>query len=57
MKNIVFVLVVAFAFCSTAIASEIAISTQVGWFGQAAADREAQEIADNVTGVDVQVLD
>jgi len=34
-------------------AQHIAISTQAGWFGQAAADREAQEIADNVAGVEL----
>jgi len=54
MKNIVFVFVVAFALCSTAMASDIAISTQAGWWGQAAADREMQEIADNVTGASVE---
>ena len=33
-----------------AIATDIAISTQAGWFGQAAADREMQEIVDAVGG-------
>jgi len=56
MKNLVFVFIVAFAFCSTAMASEIAISTQAGWFGQAAADQEMQEIVDNVTGVTVELF-
>jgi hypothetical protein len=37
-------------------AVDIAISTQAGWFGQTAADREAQEIADNVTGASVQLF-
>ncbi|TKJ38869.1 MAG: hypothetical protein CEE38_04000 [Planctomycetes bacterium B3_Pla] len=32
----------------------IAISTQAGWFGQGAADREMQEIVDNVTAVPVE---
>ena len=54
MKNLVLVCVVAFAFSATAMAAEIAISTQAGWFGQAAADREMQEIVDNVTAVSVE---
>jgi len=54
MKNIVFVFLVAFAFCSTAMASDIAISTPSGWWGQAAANREMQEIVDNVTTVSVE---
>ena len=54
MKNLALVFVIAFAFCSTAMASDIAISTQAGWWGQAAADREMQEIADNVTGASVE---
>ncbi|MBC8472870.1 MAG: hypothetical protein H8D56_25690, partial [Planctomycetes bacterium] len=54
MKHLVFVFIAAFAFSSSAMAIEIAISTQAGWFGQAAADREMQEIADNVTGVLVE---
>ncbi len=54
MKNLMFVFIVAFAFCSTAMASDIAISTQAGWWPQAAADREMQEIADNVTGASVE---
>jgi hypothetical protein len=35
---------------------DIAISTQAGWFGQAAADREMQEIVDNVTAVSVELF-
>jgi len=54
MKNLLLVFVVAFAFCTTAMAADIAISTQAGWFGQAAADREMQEIVDNVTAVPVE---
>jgi len=34
--------------CWGAIKVDIAISTQAGWFGQAAADREMNEIVDNV---------
>ena len=39
-----------------ALAVDIAISTQAGWWGQAEADREMQEIVDNVTGANVQVF-
>ena len=44
------------AFCTTAMASDVAISTQAGWFAQAAADREMQEIVDNVTDLLVEVF-
>jgi len=54
MRRLAFVFIVAFAFGTTAMAADIAISTQAGWFGQAAADREMQEIVDNVTGVSVE---
>jgi hypothetical protein len=54
MKKLVLLLIVAFAFCPMAMASDIAISTQANWWSQAAADREMQEIVDNVTAVDVQ---
>ncbi len=54
MKNLVLVFVVAFAFSTTAMASDIAISTQANWWSQGAADREMQEIADNVTAVSVE---
>ncbi|UCF14468.1 MAG: LamG domain-containing protein, partial [Phycisphaerales bacterium] len=54
MKKLVLICVVAFAFSTTAMAGDIAISTQAGWFGQAAADREMQEIVDNVTGVSIE---
>ena len=37
-------------------ASDIAISTQAGWFGQAAADSEMQRIVNNVKGVSVQLF-
>jgi len=39
-----------------AMASDIAISTQAGWWSQGAADREMQEIADNVTAVSVELF-
>ncbi|MHC4328408.1 MAG: hypothetical protein ACYSWW_09840, partial [Planctomycetota bacterium] len=54
MKNIVLVCIVAFAFSQTAMAVDIAISTQSGWWGQTDADREMQEIADSVTGASVE---
>jgi hypothetical protein len=54
MKNLVLVFIIAFAFCTTATAGDIAISTQAGWFSQDAANREMQEIADNVTGAVVE---
>jgi len=45
-----------FAFCPMAMASDIAISTQANWWTQAAADREMQEIVNNVKGVSVQLF-
>ncbi len=58
MKNLMLVFVIAFAFAfafsTTAMAVDIAISTQANWWGQEAADREMQEIADNVTAVSVE---
>jgi len=56
MRNKVLVFVVAFALCATAMASDIAISTQAGWYGQAAADREMQEIVNNVKGVSIELF-
>ncbi len=41
----------------TSVMASIAISTQAGWFGQAAADRESQEIADNVAGIELFTAD
>jgi hypothetical protein len=37
-----------------AMAVDIAISTQANWWSQDAADREMQEIVDNVTSVSVE---
>jgi hypothetical protein len=54
MKNLVMVFVIAFAFSSTALAVDIAISTQANWWSQDAADREMQEIVDNVMSVSVE---
>ncbi len=56
MKKIVLVFGVVFAFSTTAMAVEIAISTQGGWMGQGHADTEAQEIVDNVTGASIEVF-
>jgi hypothetical protein len=54
LTSFVVVFVVAFAFSTTAMAADIAISTQAGWFGQGAADREMREIVDNVTAVSIE---
>ena len=35
---------------------DIAISTQAGWYSQDAADREMQEVVDNVTGASVELF-
>ncbi len=56
MKRLMLVLGFVSVFSTAAMAVDIAISTQAGWFGQAAADREAQEIADNVTGASVELF-
>ncbi len=53
MRRLFSVLVIAMAFSTTATALEIAICTTANWWSQAAADREMQEIADNVTAVPV----
>lgn len=49
------ILCVALSIPSLVMAQGIAISTQAGWFGQAAADREMQEIVDNVSGIGISV--
>jgi hypothetical protein len=56
MKKLILACVVALGLSPVAMAHEIAISTQAGWFGQAAADREMQEIVDNVAPVPVEVF-
>ena len=56
MKKFVLIFGIAFMLCSTAMASEIAISTQANWWSQAAADREMQEIVDNVTSLSVELF-
>ncbi len=56
MKRLALVLVIALAFSTKGMAVDIAISTQAGWYSQAAADREMQEIVDNITSVSVEVF-
>ena len=56
MKKLILSFVVAFTFCTTAMASDIAISTQAGWMGQGTADTEAQKIVDNVKNVPIEVF-
>ncbi|MEN6428022.1 MAG: sugar-binding protein [Phycisphaerales bacterium] len=56
MKRLMWVLGIVSVFSTTALAVDIAVSTQAGWFGQTAADREAQEIADNVTDASVELF-
>ena len=56
MKKLLLVFAVAFTLCPTAMASDIAISTQAGWMSQGAADTGSQEIVNNVKGVSVQVF-
>ena len=53
MKKLLLACTIAVAFSTTAMALEIAISTQANWWSQAAADREIQEIVDSVTSVPV----
>jgi len=50
------ILCVALSIPSLVMAQDIGISTHAGWFGQAAADREMQEIVDNVSGLDITVF-
>ncbi|MDI6450881.1 LamG-like jellyroll fold domain-containing protein [Anaerobaca lacustris] len=54
MKKSLLGFVILCAYGTTAVAVEIAISTQANWWTQVAADREMQEIVDNVTAVPVQ---
>ncbi|MBN2595075.1 MAG: hypothetical protein JXA81_16340, partial [Sedimentisphaerales bacterium] len=56
MKNIVLSFIVAISLCPMATASDIAISTQANWWSQTAANREMQEIANNVTTVPVTLF-
>ena len=56
MKRFVLVFGITFAFCTAAMASDIAISTQGGWMSQSHADAESQEIVDNVEGISIEVF-
>jgi len=50
------VLGIVLLFGTMAMAADIAISTQANWWSQDAADREVQEIVDNVTGATVELF-
>jgi len=54
MKKLVLVFGITLALGTVAMAADIAISTQAGWFGQAAADREMQEIVDRVKDASIE---
>jgi hypothetical protein len=56
MKKVVLSLAILLAFSTSAMAIDIAISTQAGWYGQAAADREMQEIVNNVKSASIQLF-
>ncbi len=54
MKTLLSAFLIACAWSTTGLAVDIAISTQANWWSQGAADREMQEIVDNVTAVPVE---
>lgn len=56
MKKLLFALIIASAFSMPAMAVDIAISTKAGWWAQAAADQEVQDIVKNVKGASVQLF-
>ena len=56
MKKLLLVFVAALAFCPMAMASDIAISTATGWWPQATADTEMQDIVNNVKAVRVELF-
>ncbi len=56
MRKLALVLAIALAFSTTAMAAEIAIFTQAGWWPQGTADQEMQEVVDNVTGAPVELF-
>ncbi len=56
MKKIALALVITSVFSTMAVAADIAISTQAGWFAQAAADREMQVVVDSVTTATIEVF-
>jgi len=56
MKKVILSLAILLAFSTSAMAIDIAISTKAGWWGQAAADQEMQEIVNNVKGASVELF-
>jgi|GEM_PF-567135 len=56
MKNLLLVFLVACVLSTNAMAIDIAISTKAGWWGQAAADQEMQDIVNNVKGASVRLF-
>ncbi|MEN6428227.1 MAG: LamG-like jellyroll fold domain-containing protein [Phycisphaerales bacterium] len=54
MKKAILVFAVVSVFSTTVRAVDIAISTQANWWSQAAANREMQEIVDNVKAVPIE---
>ncbi len=56
MKKLALICILALAFNTTAMALDIAISTQAGWWPQGTADTEMQEIVDNVTDASVELF-
>jgi len=56
MKRLLLASVIACTFSTRASAVDIAISTQANWWSQTAADRETQEIVNNVKGASVELF-
>jgi len=56
MKKQVLIGIIVCVLGGTAMAGDVAIYTYANWWTQAAADREMQEVADNVTGTSVQLF-
>jgi len=56
MKKAALILSVAMVLSTNAMAIDIAICTKAGWWGQAAADQEMQDIVNNVKGANVQLF-
>jgi hypothetical protein len=56
MKRLILAFGVVSVFSTTALAIDIAISTNAGWWSQTAADQEMQDIVNNVTAVSVQLF-
>lgn len=56
MRRLMLMLGIALLLSTMATAADIAISTHANWWPQDVADREMQEIADNVTGAGVELF-